>query len=410
MPILLESDMNIKIPKLYKVKQEFDGKKLDDINGHMLNESKKPEIRSSIKPGQKIAIAVGSRGIRNLKEIVVNVIEYLKEMGTEPFVVSAMGSHGGGTEVGQKQVLDSYGITEENLGVKVITKVDVIKLGQTSNGFSIFFDKTAYEADAVIPINRVKLHTDFVDEIQSGLCKMLVIGLGNHKGCTAIHEEDFNKFGKIIRESAAIIMDRVNIPFGVAIIENAYDQTAHIEFVPSSELISREIELVKIAKKNMPRLMIPKIDILIVEEIGKNISGAGYDPNILGKSYVLKEFGAEVPLIDKMILLDITNESHGNGIGMGIFDIITRNVFEKLNLEAMYANAIAPKILEDCKIPLIASNEDEAIKIAIKVLRGADKENLRIVKIKNTLELGEIQVSKALLPLIKENEKLSLIE
>ncbi len=409
MPILLEKDMNIELPKMYDVKQLFQSTELKDINKCMDDESNKTNIKNSIKPGQKVAIAVGSRGIRNLQQIVKNVVNIVKKMGAEPFIVSAMGSHGSGTEEGQREVLEYYGITEKELKVPVITKVEVVKVGETKSGFDVYFDKVAYEADAVIPINRIKLHTDFVDDIQSGICKMLVIGLGNHIGCSQIHEEDFEKFGSIIKESAKIIINKVNIAFGVGIIENAYDQTAMVEFVESNRIIEREIELLKIAKKNMPRLMIPDIDILIVEEIGKNISGAGYDPNILGKSYVLKEFSAVVPNIDKMILLDITEESHGNGIGMGIFDIITKKAFDKLNLEAMYANAIAPKILEDCKIPLIAQNEDEAIKVAIKVLRGVDKQNLKIVKIKNTLELERISVSEALLPLVKRDENLQLI-
>lgn len=409
MPILLEEDMNISLPEMYTVRQIFEEEELKDIKGTIDSEAKKESILSTIKPGQRVAVAVGSRGIKNLQEIVKLTIDSIKEMGADPFIVSAMGSHGGGTEEGQKKVLDGYGITEEYMKVPVITKVDVVSLGKTSKGFDVYFDKTAYEADVVVPINRIKLHTDFVADIQSGLCKMLVIGLGNHIGCSAIHEEDFENFGDIIKESATIIMKNVNVAFGVAILENAYDETAKIEYIPAKQLISREIELVKFARKNMPTLMIPNIDILIVEEIGKNISGAGYDPNILGKSYILKEFVLKVPEINKMILLDISEESHGNAIGLGIFDIITKKVFDQLDYESMYANAIAVKVLEDVKIPLIAENEDEAIKVGIKVLRGADMDNLKIVRIKNTLELKYIQVSEALLKDVQNDNRLELV-
>lgn len=205
-----------------------------------------------------------------------------------------------------------------------------------------------------------------------------------------------------------MILEKAPVVFGVAVLENAYDETCRIEAVPAEILIRREQELVREARKNMPVLMIPKIDILIVEAIGKDISGAGFDPNILGKSYILKEFVLPVPRIDKMILLDISPASHGNGIGLGIFDIITRKVFEQLDYEAMYANAIAVKCVDDCKIPLIAEDEEEAVKIAVKILRNADKENLRIVKIKNTIELEEIMVSHALLGEVEKNPCLVL--
>ncbi|WZL72838.1 lactate racemase domain-containing protein [Clostridiaceae bacterium 35-E11] len=410
MPILLDEDLNIVLPKMHRVKQVFEKEELNDIRGAIDAEAKKESIISIIKPGQKVAVAVGSRGIKNLQEIVKLTIDKIKKMGANPYIVSAMGSHGGGTEEGQREILYGYGITEEYMQVPIITKTDVVHLGKTKKGIDVYFDKTAYEADVVVPINRIKLHTDFVADIQSGICKMLVIGLGNQIGCSAIHEEEFDNFGEIIKESASIIMEKVQVGFGVAILENAYDRTSKIEFIPAKELISREIELVKIARKNMPTLMIPNIDILIVQEIGKNISGAGYDPNILGKSYILKEFVLEVPQINKMILLNISKESHGNGIGMGIFDITTRKVFEQLDYESIYANGIATKCIDDCKIPLIAENEEEAIKIAIKILRGVDKNNLKIVRIKNTLELEYIEVSDALLEYVKNDKNIIRVD
>ncbi|MDF2676818.1 MAG: hypothetical protein K0Q97_1129 [Bacillota bacterium] len=409
MPILLEEDNNINLPKMYKVKQSFNKDKLDDIEGTIKLEINKDEIKSKIKIGQKVAVAVGSRGIKNISKIVKSVVDEIKFAGAEPFIVSAMGSHGSGTEEGQREILNGYGITEESMGVKIITKIDVVEIGKTKKGITVYFDKTSFEADLIVPINRVKLHTDFVSDIQSGICKMLVIGLGNHKGCTSIHEEDFDCFGELLKEAATMIMEKVNVGFGVAIVENAYDQTALIKAIHSENLIEEEIKLVKIAKQNMPTLMIPDIDILIVQEIGKNISGAGFDPNILGKSYILNEFVLDVPKIKRMILLDITEESHGNGIGLGIFDIITKKVFDQLDYESIYTNGIAVKCIDDCKIPLIAEDEYEALKIAIKILRKADKENLKIVKIKNTLQLEYIEISEALLNDVLNNERLTLI-
>ena len=408
MPLLLPEDYDIKIPPLYKVRQVFGRDTLPDIKAAVQKEFQREEIRDKIKPGMRAAVAVGSRGIRNLPLIIKTILEELKILGAKPYIVSAMGSHGGGTEEGQREVLYGYGITEEAMQVPIITTTEVVCLGEISGGRKVYFDKSALEAEVIIPVNRVKLHTDFVSDIQSGLCKMLVIGLGNHRGCTEIHEADFSIFGEVIKEAASLILEKAPVVFGVAVLENAYDETCRIEAVPAEILIRREQELVREARKNMPVLMIPKIDILIVEAIGKDISGAGFDPNILGKSYILKEFVLPVPRIDKMILLDISPASHGNGIGLGIFDIITRKVIEQLDYDAMYANAIAVKCVDDCKIPLIAEDEEEAVKIAVKILRNADKENLRIVKIKNTIELEEIMVSHALLGEVEKNPCLVL--
>ncbi|MDR2529377.1 MAG: nickel-dependent lactate racemase [Synergistaceae bacterium] len=407
MPVLLESDLRFPLPSMRKVRQTFPRPKLDDIGGRVVKEMGRPDVRGKIKPGAKVAVAVGSRGIKNLAFIVKTVLNQIKAVGGAPFIVTAMGSHGGGTAEGQREVLTSYGVTEEAMETQILSSVEVVHLGKTSRGIDVYFDKTALEADVIVPVNRVKLHTDFVADIQSGLCKMLVIGLGNHIGCSAVHEESFDAFGGTLLEAAEKILKVAKVGFGVAIVENAYDETALIEAIPSEKLFEREKELVKMAKANMPTLMLPDIDVLVVEEIGKNISGAGYDPNILGKSYLLNEFVLPVPQIKRMVLLDVTPESHGNAIGMGVFDVITRRVFDKLDLEQIYANAIAVKCPEDAKIPIIADTEEEAVRVAIQVARGVDRERLKLVKIKNTLELETIEISEALFGHVKTNENLA---
>ena len=409
MPILLEEDLSYPLPRMHSVRQEFPRPRLDDVEGRIREEFARPIIREKIKPGARAAVAVGSRGIKNLDVIVKVVLKEIKDAGARPFIVSAMGSHGGGAPEGQHGVLETYGITEEKMGVDIVTSVDVTRIGKTSRGVDVWFDSAAMSADLVIPVNRVKLHTDFVADIQSGLCKMLVIGLGNHIGCSAIHEDAPKTFGGTLIEAAKMIMGAANIGFGVAIVENAYDETAMIEALPSETLIEREKELLKIARDNMPYLMIQEIDVLVVDEIGKNISGAGYDPNILGRSCLLDEFVLPVPKINRMALLDITDESHGNGIGIGACDVITRRVFEKLDLEQLYANAIAVKCPEDAKIPIMANSEEEAIRIAVKVARGADRKRLKLVRIKNTLKLDTIRVSDALAEYVTGHDKLSFI-
>ena len=410
MPLLLEEDLKRPLPKMYRVRQSFNKEHLEDIEGTVAREFAKAEIRSQVKPGMRVALAVGSRGIRNLSRIVKCVVDQLLMLGAEPFIVAAMGSHGGGTLEGQLEILYTYGITQEAMGIPVVANNDVELLGSTSRGIQVYFDKLCLEqADLVIPINRVKLHTDFVDTIQSGMCKMLVIGLGHHKGCTAIHKADFSYFGDTLREATRLILSRAKVGFGVAIMENAYDQTLLVEAVPAGKMLEREAELVMLSRKNMPILMIPDIDVLVVEQIGKDISGNGYDPNILGKSFLLKEFVLPVPKIGRMVVLDVSPASHGSAVGIGIFDVTTRKLFDQLNMEAMYANDIALGCLDDCKIPLVAADEEEAIRVAVKVLQDNDPEKLKIVRIRDTLHMEEIQVSEDLLDVVKADPRLELL-
>lgn len=408
MPVLLEEDRQRKLPQMYTVKQKFDRTKLDNIKEAIKLEFNQDFIREENIKEKKIALAVGSRGIKNLQTIIKTTIDKIKAFGGKPFIISAMGSHGKGTESGQRKVLEGYGITEESLNVPIVTKTDVVKLGKTKRGLDIYFDKIACEADLIVPINRIKLHTDFSGPLQSGLCKMLVIGLGNHIGCSSVHEQDPSLFAEIIEEAASIIINKTNVGFGLAIIENAYDETAKVRLIPSKTMIEDEKKLVKIARDNMPYLRIPEIDVLVVEEIGKDISGAGFDPNILGRSPLLKTSLLPIPRIQRMVLLDVTKASYGNGIGVGLFDIITRNVFGKLDLEAMYTNAVACKCIDDVKIPLITENEDDAIKVALKACRDICRDNPKIVKIKNTSELEYIQVSKSLMGHVKKDKMLSV--
>ena len=331
MPILLREDLERPLPRMHRVRQQFDNRRLEDVAGTVRAQLARPEVRETIRPGARIAVAVGSRGIRDLYTVVETTVSCLKEMGAEPFIVSAMGSHGGGTEEGQREVLAGYGITPENLGVPVITSVDTVLLGHAPSGRPIWFDRTAFEADLVVPINRIKLHTDFVGPLQSGLCKMLVIGLGNHKGCSAVHEEDPEHFAQIIEETARVILEKAPIGFGVAVLENAYDQTSQVEAVPARGLIEREKELVLQARANMPCILLPEADVIVCQEIGKDVSGAGFDPNILGRSSVLKTFVLHIPRYQKLVLTRVTEASHGNGIGIGLFDVVTRQAAEAVD-------------------------------------------------------------------------------
>jgi len=396
---------------MHKVRQNIPADRLEDVAGALRKELEKEEIRAKIKPGANVVVGVGSRGVQNIALIVKTVVDFVKEAGGVVTIVSAMGSHGGGREDGQREMLAGYNITEETMGVPVITKVDSTLLGQTkTRGVDVWFDNVALAADLVIPINRVKFHTHFSGPAQSGLCKMLTIGFGNHVGCSTYHGSGFKWFGQTMLEAVDIIMEKANIGFGVAAVENAYDETYLIEAIPGENIQKREADLLKIAGENYPRIMIPEIDILVVKEIGKNISGTGVDCHVIGKSFNIDEFPLPVPDIDRMVVLGATEESHGNMIGIGNFDVCLREMFEQIDYEATYANGIAALSGDDAKIPIIAADYDEAMRIAVKLLRpGTDKKNLRIVTIKNTLQLTEIEVSDSLLPYVAEHPDLELI-
>lgn len=395
MAVLLKEEYEYELPEMFPVRQIFKDEALQDIEGSVLQELGKKEISEKLRPGMKVAVAVGSRGIANIFTIVKNCVDFLIEKGCKPYIISAMGSHGGGTEEGQRQVLAEYGVSEENLSVPVITTVDTILCGHRENGTPVYFDRAASEADLIIPINRIKLHTDFDGPLQSGLCKMLVIGLGNQKGCSIMHETEPEEFATGLEDAAGLILSKMPVGFGIAVMENAYDHTCLIEAIPGEKIIERERELVKDCASLMPFIRIEEADVLIVDEIGKEISGAGYDPNILGRSSMLKARRLHVPKFKRMILLDVTKKSHGNAIGIGQFDFVTKNVVDSMDKETVYVNALAVKCPEDARIPVIARDRDEAVRMALHCCRDIDKKNPRILEIKNTAELDIIRLSGA---------------
>lgn len=408
MAILLKEDTEIELPKMYRVIQKFNKNELADVTQTLADQLELMDRAVKFKKGETIAIAVGSRGIKQIDLIVKTLVDHIKAYGAEPFIVTAMGSHGEGTTEGQREILTSLNITKEFLGIDISTSIDVEKIGITRNGIPVYFDSVALGADYMIPINRIKIHTDFTGKIQSGLSKMLVIGLGNHKGCSTVHEVAPENFADILIEASEIIKEKVNVPFGIGIVENAYGRPLMIEAIKGKDFVAREAALIEVCRNNMPRIMVDNIDILIVEEIGKNISGAGFDPNIIGRSPILKEYMMPIPKIGKIILLGLTKESHGNAIGAGLFDFMLKDVFDEIDLDATYANSLACKSIEDSKIPMLAKDEEEAIYMAIKSSRGIDLDKIRIVKIKNTSELSEILVSETYLEEVKAIREMEL--
>jgi len=390
----------MKIPRLIKVRQYFKREYIEDIEDRVRWEILKLGI--SIKPGSEIAIAVGSRGIRNIDRIVKATVGVIKEMGGKPFIVPAMGSHGGATAEGQKELLEGYGIREEVIGAPIRSSMEVVELPSDGLVNRVFMDKIAYSADGTIVINRIKPHTDFHGDIESGLLKMCVIGLGKHKQAIEIHR--FGTYGlkHLIPLTAERIIKYGNIIFGIAIVENAYDETMIIEGVKPEEFEETDRRLLKIAKENMPSLPVDNLDLLIVDQMGKDISGAGMDTNIIGRIYIDGEPEPERPKITRIVVTDLTEKTHGNAIGIGLADFTTRKLFEKIDFNATYQNAVTSTFVLRGKIPIIAEDSRTAIEWALKTCGPIEIENAKIIRIKDTLSLSELYVSKSILDEIND--------
>ena len=405
-PILPESAYELHLPKMTRVKQMFEAPKIDDLVGELRNAF--ASVRPAVKPGMRVAVAVGSRGIANLAVLVKTLGEEIKSCGAIPFVVPAMGSHAGATAEGQRDFLAGYGISLLEAGIPVESSMEVVQVGTTEAGIPVFFDRLAFEADLVVPVARVKPHTDFKGTVESGLCKMLAIGLGKHKGCSRLHEEGFANFDRLVPAVAKVVLRHCKIGFGLAIVENAYDQTALIKIVPAEKFLIEEPELLMLAKKMMPRILVEDIDVLIVDEIGKDISGAGMDPNIVGRTTEGILPGFTGPSIQKIVVLDLTEKTHGNACGIGVADFITAQVHEKIDTAATYANCIASANPRSGAIPIVMQNEDEAIRAAVQTCTGIDRSRLKIVRIKSTLDLGCIEVSETILETIRNRPDISI--
>lgn len=410
MPILPKSAYDIKLPEMYHVKQIFPDTELKDITKKIDKDFKSDEIASSVKAGQSIAVLVGSRGICDLNMTVKSTIDNLIRLGTKPFIVPAMGSHGGGVAEEQRKIIEDYGITEEAMGVPIKASMETVIIGETSEGVPVHIDRNAYNADGIVPIGRVKVHTDFDGPIESGLCKMLAIGGGKHNGCSRLHREGFDKFPVLIPQVAEVMIATLNIPFGVAIIENAQEKIYNIEIVAGNKIMEREPELLRISKSLMPKLQFKEIDVLIVEQIGKDITGAGMDPNITGRKSVGKIAGFEGPDIKRIFVLGLSDMTHNNATGCGIADFMLKDSYGQIDLTSTYTNCIASGNPEAGKIPILVENEEEGLRAAIQTCSGIDMNEAKIVKIKDTLHLIDIQVSGSMLPLCSDKNKFKIGE
>ncbi len=392
---------------MYKVRQHFNGESIADIPGRVKDEFAKTNLQGVIKPGSKIAVAAGSRGIANIAEIVKAAVAELKNLGAEPFIVPAMGSHGGATAEGQKKVLNSLGITEEEMGAPIRSSMEVIQVGTNEEGVPVYLDKNAAESDGIFVINRVKAHTDFDAPIESGLVKMIAIGLGKHKGCVALHTHGL---ATNIPKAAAIVLKQGFVLGGLAILENSKEETTYLEVVKAQDFLIREKELLKKAKTLMAKLPFKALDVLVVKTMGKAISGTGMDTNVLGR---LRVEGLPEPddiKIKRVVVLNLANNSYGNALGVGLADLTTKRLVDSIDFDAMYANVISTSFLERGKIPIYLPTDKEAIDTAIKTAGPVTEENIRLCIIKNTLELEELIVSESLLSELQALPHLEVVE
>jgi len=379
-------------PRMVRVKQTFPDFFVADIEN---------EVRAQIQKlplphlnGKKIAITAGSRGIPNFKETIIAIGHELRARGAHPFVVTAMGSHGNASAEGQREVLVSYGMTEKTLGMPVVASMETVAIGTSESDSVVYCDKAAFEADWIVICGRVKPHTDFRGPIESGLCKMMVVGLGNHKGALSFHKSGKGDMGTRLRSAARFFLAHVNVLFSVALIDNAHHKTARVEAVSPENILSREPELLKEAARLMPSIFLREIDTLIVDWYGKEISGAGMDPNVTGRPlYAPHLRDPNYPHVNKIAALRLTEASHGNAAGISLVDYISRKLAQSLDLGATYTNSLT-STLGLGKIPMVMNHDLDTIYAAAAACARPDITDVRIVRIKNTLELENILVSE----------------
>jgi len=400
----------MRFPNMYHVRQVFEAPRVDDIENSLDRELDAVRVRDLVRPGSRIAITAGSRGVANIDRILKHLVAVLKDCGAKPFLVPTMGSHGGGTAQGQLEVLQSLNITEQSIGAPILSSMDVVEIGRSRFGFPVFVDKQTSEADGIIVVNRIKPHTEFEGPIESGLMKMMAIGMGKHRGCLEVHKQTV-KFGyrEVIPEIGNMIMHTLPILFGVGILENIYDETALIRALLPARFEEEEAKLLARAKRLMARLPFESLDVLVVDEMGKNISGTGMDTNVIGRIMFIGEREPERPKITRIVVLDLTSESHGNAVGVGLADYTTQRLLHKTNHAATATNAITAMTPEKGRMPIALATDRAALEAALETIGAVEPVNARLVHVKNTLQIGEFHMSQTLFDEIGERENLRLV-
>ncbi len=394
-----------RVPRMALLRQHFVGAELADP-GLGIREAfaAAPQCLDRVKPGMSVALTVGSRGLASLPEMVAAIVQQIRARGAHPFIVPAMGSHGEASADGQIELLAKLGVTEERTGCPIRSSMETVELGRLDNGMSVRIDRYAHEADGIVLFNRIKPHTSFRAPNESGLVKMLSIGLGKQSGAEGCHARGLEWLPRLIEQMARVKLQKAAILFGVGSIENAYDRVARIVVLPPEGLIEAEQPLLQEAMRNMPRLPLGPpdaamasgpLDVLVVDFVGKEYSGTGMDPNITGRSSNVAMTGG--PDVSRIAVLDVTDKSKGNANGVARADVITDRLFDKFNREAVYANCLTSNILSAAALPMAMPSDLAAIQAAVKTCGAADQKLIKMLRVPNTLHLEYIQASEAML-------------
>lgn len=387
-------------PKILRIRQSFERPRVDNVAGRVQQALERLELGQRIRPGQTVALTAGSRGIANIPVIIKSTVDHLKKLGAKPYIVPAMGSHGGGTAEGQRHIIESYGITEEFAGAPIKASMEVVTIGTTPEGYPVYLDKHASQADHIGVIGRVKPHTNYHGPIESGLLKMMMIGLGKHVGALAYHRLLLEKpYDQVVRSVGRVMCSRAPIAFGVATVENAYDETARIEAIRPADFEKVEEELLTLARRWLMRLPFHEADLLIIDEIGKNISGSGMDTNVVGRKRALRSQVAapDQPQMRHIFIRGLTEKTHGNAAGIGLADFTTSRVIRDMDYRATRINCLTAGYPEGAILPVHFDTDREVIDAALAIAGTRAIDEVRVMRIRNTLALEEMEISEACL-------------
>ena len=399
------------LPRMYRIRQSFDTPRLNDLVGEVRKQLTSLNLGPRIKPGETVAITVGSRGVANVAIITREIVQHFLSLRAKPFIVPAMGSHGGATAEGQRALIESFGVTEEFIGCPIKATMETVIIDQTPQGISVHFDKNAAGADHVFIANRIKPHTMFVGPIESGLHKMMLIGLGKREGAVHYHRaiKSFT-FLEIIRAVADVVVKRCRVLGGLAIVENAFEETALVEGVPADKFYEREVELLEKARAWMPRLPLDDIDLLVVDEIGKEISGTGMDTNVVGRKFNDHAATSEDKTNCRRIYVrGLTEKTHGNGTGIGLAEFTNRRTVESMDMESTKVNCVTAGHVTAAMIPVHYDADREVVQVALGTLGLTEPQDARVVQIKNTLLLEDMLVSETCLAQLKDNPRVTIL-
>jgi len=407
-PIKVEGMELIHLPKMMKIRQLYDSAYIEDIPNHILRQMEENLSDKEQYRGKRLAISVGSRGIPDLDVIVKTIIDRLKAWGADPFIFPAMGSHGGATAEGQAQVLATYNITEKSMGVPILSSMEAVQIGELPDGTPVYCDKYAYESDGIIVLNKVKPHTDIRGKHESGMAKMMAIGIAKHKGASLFHMKSFETFSPRIEQVCHEFLKHAPIAFGVGIVQNAYDRINRIDVMEKDKILEKDAELLAFAKKHIANFKFRDIDVLIIDEIGKNISGNGYDPNVVGRSFS-KGF-EDILNLKKLFVRGLTEETHHNaGGGLGGADITTRRCLESVDFESTWINIVTSTMIHSARMPMYTENDRDALLLAIRTCTDIDYDRVKVVRIKNTMCMEEIEVSESYYDELKDNPEIEIL-